>query len=878
MSKKITSTLILSILFHLYLPGSLFGQDNDDGIRKANEALRKGKYREARDLYRPFAESSQAGQVREDAMGFFKTYIYVGDYAEGLREVDKFTEDAENDPYLLNMKGKFYELQGDYREAERYYKQTRVLLNEYWENQIDLARLYEKSGRRIQAYGIYSWIYNEYQNNKFTTSKLLSFAGIAAAKVGEFQQASGIFNTANKLDNQDPDVLYHWAELFRQKFNNAEADRAYEEAIEINPHRSDFWVGLARSSRSFTRMEELARQALSENPNDVDAMSVLAELYIIDGKYDEALREVENALILNPSHMISLAHKASVFHLTDEDDKFAQMERQASRINNYCSEFYVTIGEDLEKRFMYEDAVEMGFEAVSRDRTDSRALSLLGNNLLRIGRVREAYNYINLGYERDTFNLYAANTLNLLDSYRDFETYRSENFTLLIHKSESEVLAGNILKFAEESLDSLSAKYDYRPLGKIRLEAYNDKDDFAVRTTGLPGAPLLGVCFGDVIAFTTPAAHEGNSYNWARTLWHEMGHVMALGMSAHRVPRWYTEGLSVYEEKKARPRWARDMDLELFYAHDRGILLPIDRFNEGFTRPKFIAQIGLSYYQASKLIEYLDVNYGWKAVTDILLEFRQNHDVNTSFMNVLNKTPKQIDEEFFAYLDLEMDKIEEVIEDLPDLLGYDMEYESYFDKLIGRQENKFIKILKDGWLDLESGDLSGAEDKFRDAIDMYPLFIQRGNPYAGLAEVYRKMGAKDELETILKTYLQITEYGAEESRELAQILIEKNDAEGAEKYLKKSFEVDPFEATAHRMLAELYENRQQYNNAVAERKIIIALDPLDKARAYYELALTLFNNKQYTDAKKEVLKSLELAPGFREAQKLLLKIASSQGR
>ncbi|MCP4725139.1 MAG: tetratricopeptide repeat protein [bacterium] len=878
MPRFVKISALVSALFLSAIANNLAAQDSNEEISKANEALLSGDYGEARSLYRPFVESAQDGQVREDAMGYFKTYNYVGDYSEGLKEVEKFIENKNNDPYLLNIKGKFYEKLGNFTEAEKFYKQSRVLKNDYWENQIDLARLYEKTGRRTQAYGIYTWIYNEYQNNSFRTSKLLTFAGISASKMGEFHVANTIFNTANKLNDKDVDNLYQWAELFRQKFNNAEADRAYEEAIQINPHRSEFWVGLAKSSQSLTRMEYLAGMALGENPNDVDAMSVLAELNIIDGKFEEARSEVDNALTLNPSHIIAMAHRASIYYLTDDMDKFAQTEREASRINKYCSEFYVTVGENLVKRFMYEDAVDMGYEAVARDRTDTKALSLLGNNLLRLGRIREAYNYINLGFSRDEFNLFAANTLNLLDSFRDFETIGSENFTLMIHKSESSVLADNILKYAEECLDSLSNRYAYRPQGKIILEAYNDKDDFAVRVSGLPGAPLLGVCFGDLIAITTPAAHEGNNYNWARTLWHEMGHVMAMGMSAHRVPRWYTEGLSVYEEKKARPRWARDMDLELFYALDKDLLLPINKFNEGFTRPKFIAQIGLSYYQASKVIEFLDINYSWKAVTDILLEFRQNHDVNTSFVNVLNKTADQINEEFFDYLKIEKEKIKDVIEGLPDLLGYDIENESYFEKLLGKQENKFLKILKEGWEELESGDINGAEEKFREALDIYPAFIQRGNPYAGLAEVYRRQENEQQLEETLRAYLQVTEYGAEESLELAQILLNKNNTKDAEMYLKKSFEVDPFEASAHKILAELYENRQQYNEAVSERRILVALDPLDKARAYYELALTLFNNKQYTDAKKEVLKSLELAPGFREAQKLLLKIASSQDK
>ncbi|MFC1563390.1 tetratricopeptide repeat protein [candidate division KSB1 bacterium] len=870
--------MVLLILLVFFLPGSITAQTENSELQKAGESLRKGDYKEARDIYKPLIETVSSEQDREDVMGYFLTYLYEGDYSEGLKEVDKYIEKMNDNPYLLNIKGRLFEKLGNYDEAEKLYKQSRVLKNDFWANQIDLAGLYEKTGRRTQAFGIYSWVYNQYKADAFRTPKLLMLSAISAARLGEFHDANSILIIANRLDEEDIDVLYKRAELFREKYDNAYADELYEKAAVINPHRSDIWVGMAKSTPSLTMKEEFARNALSENPNDVDAMSVLAELYIIDGKFDEAQEMLDNALTINPSFMTALGHRASVYYLTEDMEDFARIEREASRINTFCSDFYVTVGKNLVFRFLYEDAVEMGYEAVGINRNDSEALSLLGTNLLRVGRIRDAYNYINLGFNRDPFNLFAANTLNLLDSFKDFESYESDNFELIIHKSEGGVLAQKILNYAEECLDSLSLRYAYKPEGKIILEAYNDKDDFAVRVTELPSAPLLGVCFGDLIAFTTPNAHEGDNYNWARTLWHEMGHVMALGMSAHRVPRWFTEGLSVYEEKKARPRWARNMDLELFYAHDKELLLPLDKFNEGFTRPKFIAQIGLSYYQASKVIEFIVDNYGWDAITGMLLEFRQNHDVDTGFMNVLNKSTEQVNDEFFNYLNGELDEIEDVIRGLPDLLGYDVENESYFEKLIGRQENKFIKTLREGWDALESNNLSGAEDKFNEAMEIYPDFIQRGNPYAGLAEVYRRQENKEKLEEILRSYLDVTEFGADESRELAQILIDRSNAKEAEIYLVKSLEVDPFEITTHKTLAEIYENQQNLNKAVEERKIIIALDPIDKARAYYDLALTLYNNKQYVDAKKEVLRSLELAPGFREAQKLLLKIVSSQDK
>ena len=56
-----------------------------------------------------------------------------------------------------------------------------------------------------------------------------------------------------------------------------------------------------------------------------------------------------------------------------------------------------------------------------------------------------------------------------------------------------------------------------------------------------------------------PRRHDGfaddarapGKFQWEATLWHELAHVITLQMSNQRVPRWLTEGISVYEEKRA---------------------------------------------------------------------------------------------------------------------------------------------------------------------------------------------------------------------------------------------------------------------------------------------------------------------------------------
>src|SRR5207245_784282 len=117
---------------------------------------------------------------------------------------------------------------------------------------------------------------------------------------------------------------------------------------------------------------------------------------------------------------------------------------------------------------------------------------------------------------------------------------------------------------------------------------------------GMIGA--LGVCFGRVVAMDSPKARPPGEFQWEATLWHELAHVITVQMSNQRVPRWLTEGISVYEEKIERPEWARRMDVQFASMLNQGQTLKLRDLNAAFTDPK---KISLAYFQGALVVEHL---------------------------------------------------------------------------------------------------------------------------------------------------------------------------------------------------------------------------------------------------------------------------------
>ena len=82
----------------------------------------------------------------------------------------------------------------------------------------------------------------------------------------------------------------------------------------------------------------------------------------------------------------------------------------------------------------------------------------------------------------------------------------------------------------------------------------------------------------------------------------------------------------------------------------------------------------------------------------------------------------------------------------------------------------------------------------------------------------------------------------------------------------------------HRHLGELWLAQENYAGAVREYSAVLALNPLDKASAEFDLAQAYFAAGNKDKAEESVLLALETAPGFRPAQKLLLQIKSDEGK
>jgi tetratricopeptide (TPR) repeat protein len=158
-------------------------------------------------------------------------------------------------------------------------------------------------------------------------------------------------------------------------------------------------------------------------------------------------------------------------------------------------------------------------------------------------------------------------------------------------------------------------------------------------------------------------------------------------------------------------------------------------------------------------------------------------------------------------------------------------------------------------------------------IRLYPDYVYDANAYEFLSDAYLEQGNKAAATTVLESYVKAGGRRPETLKTLARIQEEQGDAQAAAATLDRINYIDPaYDEDLHRHLGKLWLAQNNYDGAIREYRAVVAMHPLDVASAQYDLAQAYLGAGQRDKAEDAVLASLEAAPGYRPAQKLLLQI------
>jgi tetratricopeptide (TPR) repeat protein len=110
---------------------------------------------------------------------------------------------------------------------------------------------------------------------------------------------------------------------------------------------------------------------------------------------------------------------------------------------------------------------------------------------------------------------------------------------------------------------------------------------------------------------------------------------------------------------------------------------------------------------------------------------------------------------------------------------------------------------------------------------------------------------------------------------LMELAAEAKDWPAVKTNALRMLAVNPLVRSPHEHLAKAAEALSDAPAAIAAYRAVLALTPFDPADTHYRLARLLHAQGDLEEARRHVLLSLEEAPRFREAHRLLLQIVNS---
>jgi len=856
----------------------------DAPLFRGEQLLLTGSYAAAADVFL----LTDGLDRSEGLVGASVAYSMMGNYQEAMRIVESGIVDEEyaNFPLLSTQLAEVKRSVGQSVEAL-------VILAAIIDGLgdppvrtlVQYGSLLKFTGNKSLAYQFLDQAVQRYNNGLVFSSEDVAMVALASWLMDNFHDANSLFNEATRANPNNLEAHVLWGDLFLEKYNASDAERSYQEALDINSRYTDALVGIARVIGD----ERALQRALAINPNSIDAMETYGQLLLVNGREEEAEDYFTKVLALNPESLKTLSVLAAQAALEERTDDFATYRDRVYSFSPDNPQFLGDIADTFGNNYLFTEAIQYARAAIAADPEYWQGYTLLGSNLIRLGEEEEGKANLEIGYENDPFNVMTSNMLKVFDTLETYATLESEHFKVHMSQNDADILWPYLAPLLEEGWDTLTTKYNFEPEGPILIEVFDKSEDFAVRSVGLPDiGPLVGICFGKVVTLISP---DTLSANWQEIVWHEFMHVITLQMTANRMPRWLSEGISVWEEREGRPYWGRRQGLDLVRAAGQDKLLHIAELNAGFSGARNNADLGFAYFQSYLVVDFIAEEYGFEKLVDLVYQYGLIKEDSERFSEVFDASLDQFDSSFRAWIDRRVEEINVYVhtEDVPDEgeghghgvkenssailaeLYNNASLKQHMRARVEENPRDFQAHLQLGIVLFKEEAFGEAKLSLEEAHNLLPSYTGYPSPALVMSQIYEAEDNQEAQLEWLAILLENLQHDYDSAIILAAAALEQEDYQEAEYYIDRAIQVDPYRIDVHQLKARYAESIEDSALAVTEYEVLAKLDFNDPVESKTDLAEAYLRNGQLDEARQNVLSALEIAPSYRRAQEVLLQ-------
>ena len=338
----------------LSLPPPAQADSEDSSLDQAQKAFREGNYQEALLLY-----DLVSGPERIAALvGANRIRIMTGNYSEAEQSLRKSLATFEKNETIRPHLAEILTLTGRSRDALQVLKPLIHDQTAGVRSLVQFGTILALHGRRSEAESYFLQAISYFDRGLIFEADDVAWVGVACRELERFHDANNLFREAVRLDPDSLETQLLWGDLFREKYNVAEARRSYGEILKQNDNYVPALVGMALTEGGQAAHEFLDR-ALDVNPRSVPALVARAGLFSEDERYDEARQCLQQALQINSESLDAMAILAAMAILKDDAETFHEIEKEVTALSPGNGKFYARIAEICGRSYRFDKAVQM---------------------------------------------------------------------------------------------------------------------------------------------------------------------------------------------------------------------------------------------------------------------------------------------------------------------------------------------------------------------------------------------------------------------------------------------------------------------------------------------------------------------------------------
>jgi tetratricopeptide (TPR) repeat protein len=305
-------------------------------------------------------------------------------------------------------------------------------------------------------------------------------------------------------------------------------------------------------------------------------------------------------------------------------------------------------------------------------------------------------------------------------------------------------------------------------------------------------------------------------------------------------------------------------------------LTPLSQLSAAFLAPKTGLHVQFAYFESSLAIDFLVRRSGLDALKGVLDDLGAGIALNDSLPRRTKTSLQELDRDFTKFArDWAKGVAPDATWEEPDLprsadsAALTAWLAKHPKSFFGLRRLAGKLVMEEKW--------AKAKEVLETLKRLYPEYVGPENAYVLLAAVYKKLSDTVAERAILEELAARSSDACAAYLRLMELDEAAKDWPALAKNARRMLAANPLVAAPHRGLALALEQIGQADEAVTAYRAVAMLDDSDPAGVHFHLARLLSRAGKRDEARREVLKSLDEAPRFLDAHKLLLELTDHAG-